>query len=245
MSQPSLLQAQSSSPTSRPASTKSEKKNLSKTLKHAFSRRKRSGSLRVGNDELDLDGISQRSGSIGPESFLSNEHSIAEEPRMSEDVTIEQRYIPHSLCTVSILLHVHPLSLRRVDDLTLFPFKSTQGTLTLTTYHNTAINNLPFSTKHRILSNSSSRYSYRPILTSPQFHRYISHFRPTSRLSEGAEAKSLASDFPCCTSHVRHPCHTHKPAFSAEYPRQNIKRDSITSAVLVTDQYFVDAKYPE
>jgi hypothetical protein len=92
MSQSSLLQAQSS-PTSRPTSTKSGKQNLGKTLKHAFSRRKRSGSLRVGNDEVDLDGTSQRSGSIGPESFLSNEHSITEEPRMSEDVTTEQRYI--------------------------------------------------------------------------------------------------------------------------------------------------------
>jgi hypothetical protein len=93
MSQPSLLHTQTApSPTSRPTSTKSGK--LGKTLKHAFTRRKRSGSLRIGQDEPDFDGFSERSDSIGPESFISNEQSIAEEPRMSEEVTTESRYVP-------------------------------------------------------------------------------------------------------------------------------------------------------
>src|SRR3981189_2823210 len=99
MSQPSLLHTQTApSPTSRPPSTKAGK--LGKTLKHAFARRKRSGSLRMGKDDPDFDNSSERSGSIGPESFISNEQSIAEEPRMSEEITTE-RYVPP--CRASLL----------------------------------------------------------------------------------------------------------------------------------------------
>ena len=51
-----------------------------------MTRRKRSGSLRNGNDDADFDGMSERSVSIGPESFLSNEPSIAPDQRLSEEV---------------------------------------------------------------------------------------------------------------------------------------------------------------
>jgi hypothetical protein len=89
MSQPALLHPQSTPPHSRPLSTKSSKQALGK-LKHAFSRRKRSGSLQSGQDPSDLfDGTSQRSASIGPESFISNGASISEEPRISEDVILD------------------------------------------------------------------------------------------------------------------------------------------------------------
>jgi len=51
----------------RPASIKSNKQPLSKSIKHAFSRRKRSGSFRSGNGGSEADISSQRSGSVEPE----------------------------------------------------------------------------------------------------------------------------------------------------------------------------------
>src|SRR5271157_873212 len=67
MSEPSLLHPQSTpSPQNRPSSVKSGKQAISKSLKHAFSRRKRSmASFRSGKDDSDFDLSSQRSGSVG------------------------------------------------------------------------------------------------------------------------------------------------------------------------------------
>jgi len=97
MSQASLLRPQTPPSQQRPSSTKSGKPTFGKALKHALSRRKRSGSLRNGNDDGDLDGMSQRSASIGPDSFISNEpSSIAPEQRFSEEVILESnepRYV--------------------------------------------------------------------------------------------------------------------------------------------------------
>jgi hypothetical protein len=93
MSQPVLPHPQSSPASTRASSTKSSKPALAKTLKHAFTRRKRSGSLRNGTGD-DFDISSQRSGSIGPESFMSKT-SIPEEAQMSEEVILnshEARY---------------------------------------------------------------------------------------------------------------------------------------------------------
>ena len=84
-------------PQNRPPSTKSGKQALGKSLKHAFSR-KRLGSLRMGSkNDSDLDLSSQRSGSIGPESFISNSDS-----RFSDEAVLdssEPRYVsPPPLC---------------------------------------------------------------------------------------------------------------------------------------------------
>src|SRR5271170_3068744 len=98
MSQPSLLHPMSTTPPqNRPPSTKSGKQALGKSLKHAFSR-KRLGSLRMGSkNDSDVDLSSQRSGSIGPESFISSEHS---DSRFSEEAVLdssEPRYVSHHL----------------------------------------------------------------------------------------------------------------------------------------------------
>lgn len=95
MSQPSLLHPMPMTPPqNRPPSTKSGKQALGKSLKHAFSR-KRLGSLRMGSkNDSDLDLSSQRSGSIGPESFVSNSDS-----RFSEEAVLdssEPRYVSPS-----------------------------------------------------------------------------------------------------------------------------------------------------
>jgi len=86
MSQTSLLRPHTPPSQPRPSSTKSGKQTFGKALKHALTRRKRSGSLRNGNNDADFDGMSERSVSIGPESFLSNEPSIAPDQRLSEEV---------------------------------------------------------------------------------------------------------------------------------------------------------------
>jgi len=78
-------------PSSTKSSVKSGTRSVSKSIKNAFSRRKRSPALRITgmNSNSDYDLPSQRSGSIGPESFMSN-HSIAEEePRISEEAMLD------------------------------------------------------------------------------------------------------------------------------------------------------------
>ena len=88
MSQPSLLHPMSTTPPqNRPPSTKSGKQALGKSLKHAFSRKRLSGSLRMGKNDSDLDLSSQRSGSIGPESFISNDHHS--DTRLSEEAVLD------------------------------------------------------------------------------------------------------------------------------------------------------------
>jgi len=101
MSQTSLLpsSATTSPPQNRPPSVKSGKHGISKSLKHAFSRRKKSsrntGSLRRTDSDLDFDVASQRSGSIGPESLLGSEQGDC--PRPSEEAVLdsspELRYV--------------------------------------------------------------------------------------------------------------------------------------------------------
>jgi hypothetical protein len=118
MSQPSLLNPQSiPSPQNRPASLKSGKQAISKSLKHAFSRRKRSiASFRNGKNDSDLDLSSQRSGSIGPEDLLSND---APEIRLSEEVVLdssEPRYVSY-IKRFSVHVPSFPQNV-----LTLFPF---------------------------------------------------------------------------------------------------------------------------
>jgi hypothetical protein len=127
MSEPSLLHPQSvPSPQNQSPSSKSGKQAISKSLKHAFSRRKRSiASFRSGKDGSDLDLSSQRSGSVGPETFLSDEPP---EVRVSEEVVLDSsqsRYV----CTFRArAIHSSPNS----NVLTLFPFKSATRTFTFT-----------------------------------------------------------------------------------------------------------------
>ena len=104
MSEPSLLHPQSTpSPQNQSPSSKSGKQAISKSLKHAFSRRKRSiASFRSGKDGSDLDLSSQRSGSVGPESLLSDEPP---EVRLSEEVVLdssEARYVSNNALSVHV-----------------------------------------------------------------------------------------------------------------------------------------------
>ena len=120
MSQPSLLHPQSTpSPQNGPPSSKSGKQAISKSLKHAFSRRKRSiASFRSGKDDSDLDLSSQRSGSIGPESLLNNEPP---DVRLSEDVVLdssESRYVSYIKRFRARAIYSSP----KFQVLILFPF---------------------------------------------------------------------------------------------------------------------------
>lgn len=119
MSQSSLLRPQTPPSQPRPSSTKSGKQTFGKALKHALTRRKRSGSLRNGTDNADYDGMSERSVSIGPESFLSNEPSIALDQRVSE-ITPESNTPRYSHSRLCIQRARGPTG--KIDDLTLFPF---------------------------------------------------------------------------------------------------------------------------
>ena len=115
MSQPSLSPRQSTPPVqSGSPSLKSGKQTLGKSLKNAFSRRKRSGSFRSGDNDSDYSVSSQRSRSIGPESFISNEPS---ETRISEDAMLDSREYRYASRKGTIFPHV-PTLLYRFDDLT-------------------------------------------------------------------------------------------------------------------------------
>jgi len=101
MSQTSLLPpgTTASPPQNRPPSVMSGKHGISKSLKQAFSRRKKSsgntGSLRRTDSDLDFDLASQRSGSIGPESVRGSEQG--DRSRLSEEAMVdsspELRYV--------------------------------------------------------------------------------------------------------------------------------------------------------
>ena len=110
MSQTALLApgAIASPPRNRPPSVKSGKHGISKSLKHAFSRRKKSsestGSLRRTESDLDFDLPSQGSGSIGPESLLGSEHG--DHPRLSEEAVVNSSPEPRYVHCKS--LHIFP-----------------------------------------------------------------------------------------------------------------------------------------
>lgn len=98
MSQPSLLHPQSTPPhQARPPSLKSGKPALGKSLKHAFSRRKRSGSFRNGQEDSDYSISSQRSRSIGPETPMNNDPS---ETRVSEEGSIDSTELRYAISPV-------------------------------------------------------------------------------------------------------------------------------------------------
>jgi len=138
MSQPPAPQQRSSSlepspqPNRRPSSTKSSVKSgarsVSKSLKNAFTKRKggRSPSLRTAGlkNGSDYDIASQRSGSIGPESFISNQSITEEEPRVSEDVMLDSgdpTYVSLFTPFSKFPFTCARAGLLEIDDLTLFP----------------------------------------------------------------------------------------------------------------------------
>jgi len=137
MSQPPPPAQRSSSlepspqPTRRPSSTrssvKSSARSVSKSLKNAFTKRKgKSDSLRAAGlrNGSDYDIASQRSGSIGPESFISNQSITEEEPRVSEEVMLDSgdpTYVSPFPTLSNSLLLVHVQAFLDIDDLTLFP----------------------------------------------------------------------------------------------------------------------------
>jgi hypothetical protein len=97
MSQTSLLHPTSTpSPQHRPPSLKSGKSAISKSLKHAFTRRKRNsgtqGTLPRTDSDLEHDVDSQHSGSIGPESLLGSDHT--DQPPLPEEAVLDSSTEP-------------------------------------------------------------------------------------------------------------------------------------------------------
>jgi hypothetical protein len=228
MSQPVLLHPQSSPASTRSSSTKSSKPALAKTLKHAFTRRKRSGSLRNGTGD-DFDISSQRSGSIGPESFMSGT-SIPEEVQMSEEVVLnshEARY-SHPMRQSSIISKCTcPLV-----TLILIVCKPLARPVSLPSPCNPAFT-ITASSKISVSASRTSQ-SYHHNIPSPSTNRKVPCRRPALRVSESPETCFVAADIARCSLDVGNSGNSDKSPLRSYHPRQNDEKCSFPPTLLVT-----------